>query len=422
MTAQVVAAAQHPDPLTAGDPVVAAAAYIAEGAFAPDAGGRVGLELELHLVRLDRPEHRPAWSEVLALVATLPAMPHGSSVTLEPGGQIELSTPPGVDVVAAVAALRADRSVLTAALAERGFGAAPLGADPARRPQRVNPDQRYAAMEEHFDARSCGGAGRAMMTSTAALQVNLDAGPATGWADRIGQLHSMVPMLVAMSSTSPYLGGRASGWHSMRQETWTGIDHSRSDPVAGAEPAVGWALYALDAPVMLLREDPDSGLTMRPVTSRVTFSEWLRDPGRLGRRATLADLDYHLTTLFPPVRPRGYVELRCIDSLPDRWWPAVAAIVATLADDPVAADVATDLCAETAGAWEVAARDGLADSAIRRAVAGCVEVAATRAPTALRAEVEEFAGLIDAGGPACALRAVAVEHGPLRLLEEEARA
>ena len=62
----------------------------------------------------------------------------------------------------------------------------------------------------------------------------------------------------------------------------------------------------------------------------------------------MADLDYHLTTLFPPVRPRGYVEIRCLDALPDRWWPAIAAITATLLDDPVAADVAAEPCAPVA--------------------------------------------------------------------------
>ena len=70
----------------------------------------------------------------------------------------------------------------------------------------------------------------------------------------------------------------------------------------------------------------------------------------------MADLDYHLTTLFPPVRPRGYVEIRCLDALPDRWWPALAALVATLVDDPVAADEAAELCAPVADAWQTAAR------------------------------------------------------------------
>ena len=132
-------------------------------------------------------------------------------MTLEPGGQIELSTPPGDDVVSAVAALRADREVLRTRLREAGFGAAPLGTDLARPVARINPGARYRAMETHFDALGCAGAGKEMMTATAALQVNLDAGPAAGWADRLALIRTLVPMLVAASSTSPYLGGRDLG-------------------------------------------------------------------------------------------------------------------------------------------------------------------------------------------------------------------
>ena len=104
--------------------------------------GRVGLELEFHLVDLARPGAPPdvarrsrRWWPVCR------AMPSGSRVTLEPGGQIELSTPPAADVVAAVAALQADREVLRAGLAAAGFGAAPLGADPAR-PVRAGQPER----------------------------------------------------------------------------------------------------------------------------------------------------------------------------------------------------------------------------------------------------------------------------------------
>ena len=96
-------------------------------------------------------------------------------------------------------------------------------------------------MEQHFDALGCAGSGKAMMSATAALQVNLDAGPAAGWQRPAGADRSMVPMLVAASSTSPYLGGTSSGWHSMRQGTWQGIDHGRSDPVPRGEPTSAWA-------------------------------------------------------------------------------------------------------------------------------------------------------------------------------------
>ena len=163
------------DPVTA---VAAARERIGKAALRPSEIGPVGLELEFHLVDLAHPDRRPGWDAVLAAAGSLPAMPSGSSVTLEPGGQIELSTPPTRDLPSSVAALRADREVLRVGLAAQGFGAAPLGTDPARPARRVNPSSRYVAMEQHFAALGCGDPGRAMMTSTAALQVNLDAGPA----------------------------------------------------------------------------------------------------------------------------------------------------------------------------------------------------------------------------------------------------
>ncbi len=406
-----------PTCLEGPDAVAEATAYIAASALTESPGGRVGLELEFHLVDLATPQRRPTWAEVQLLVAGLPAMPAHSSITLEPGGQIELSTPPYDDVASSVSALQRDERVLRAALAAVGYGAAPLGSDPARPVCRTNPKARYEAMEQHFDSRGCGAAGRAMMSATAALQINLDAGPAEGWSARLAHVRSLVPMLVAASAGSPYLAGRASGWHSMRQETWHGIDHGRSDPIPVGEPTVAWALYTLNAPVMLLHEADG----IRPVTEHVAFGDWLREPARLGRCATIEDLDYHLSTLFPPVRPRGYLEIRCVDALPDRWWPAMAALTATLIDDPVAADEAAELCAPVAHAWESAARSGLGDPVLRAAVVGCADIAARRGPRTLRADLETFAELVASGRtPSEELRAVAENRGPLRLLEEEA--
>lgn len=424
MTAQTA----HPfaDPLAdVADPVGAAHAHVAAAALRHGTERRVGLELELHLVDLADPGRRPDWATVRTVVAGLPAMPAGSAVTLEPGGQVELSTPPADDVVAAVAALRADREVLRTALAAAGFGAAPLGTDPAREVRRTNPHARYAAMEEHFTAVGCATPARQMMSATAALQVNLDAGPAAGWPARFALLRSLAPVLVAASSGSPYLAGHASGWHSMRQQAWSGIDPGRAGPVAASgageqvEPGPAWADYALAAPVMLL----DEGDRLAAVTERITFAEWLAEPDRIGRPATSADLDYHLTTLFPPVRPRGYLEIRCVDALPDRWWPALAALTVTLVDDPVAADRAAEITEPVTGHLLTAARSGLADPAVRRAVTGCVEVAVQHCPPPLRADLEPFAELVSRGRTPCdELRAGATARGPLRLLEEEAHA
>ncbi len=411
---------QADDPLLlAADPLEVAREHVTSTALVPDGGGRVGLELEFHLVDLTAPARRPGWAEVEALAAGLAPMPHGSPVTLEPGGQIELSTPPAPDLVSAVDALRADSESLRSQLGAAGFGAAALGSDLARPVQRINPHARYAAMEHHFDALGCAGSGRAMMTATAALQVNLDAGPETGWEQRLGLVRTMVPMLVALSSTSPWLGGATDGWHSMRQGTWQGIDHGRSDPVPLGEPTAAWATYALSAPVMLVRD----GAELRPVTERIPFAQWLRGSAPFGRRATMADLDYHLTTLFPPVRPRGYLEVRCLDALPERWWPAIAAVTVVLADDPVAADAAMELCEPVADSWETAARHGCDDASIRRAVVGCVDLAARRSPAALASQVEALAELLATGtSPSAELRRRVEATSPIAVLEEEARA
>ncbi len=405
--------------LDTGDPTATARAHIAATALSADAGGKVGLELELHLVDLSHPERRPDWERASALAGSVGPLPSGSSVTLEPGGQIELSTPPRDDVVAAVEALRADREVLRQCLREQGYGAAPLGTDPARPVERVNPSERYLAMEQHFDALGCAGSGKAMMSGTAALQINLDAGAEAGWESRLERIRGLVPMLIALSSTSPYLGGASSGWHSMRQGVWQGIDHGRSDPMPRGEPTQAWATYALSAPVMLVR----NGDVMHPVTHRVSFADWLGGHELCGRRPGIADLDYHLTTLFPPLRPRGYLELRCIDALPDRWWPALAALTATLVDDVQASDEAAELCAPAVDRWEGAARLGTGDPEVARAVTGCVELAARRCPPALKAELEELAELITSGRtPSGELRRRIEESSPLDVLLEEAHA
>jgi glutamate--cysteine ligase len=384
----------------------------------PSGERRVGLELEFHLVDLAAPARRPRWPEIEQLVAQLPALPNGSSVTVEPGGQLELSTPPGASTAAAVAALQADRAALSGALRARGFGTASLGADIARPAQRVNPGSRYVAMEAHFGALGCGRSGRSMMCSTAALQVNVDAGPAHRWAERVAHIRRLGPVLVAVSACSPLLAGVDSGWHSMRQEAWYGID-ARRGRVAGDDPVGAWAEFALDAPVMLLR---DADGTCRAVTDRIPLRAWLDGSAPIDRRPTLSDVDYHLTTLFPPVRLRGYLEIRCLDAVPDRWWPALAAITAALVDDDVAAARAAEACEPVADRWLAAAREGLDDPGIRAAAIACVEAAAERCPAELRADVAAYADLVAAGRtPGDEVRGRVATADPVSVLAEYAR-
>jgi glutamate--cysteine ligase len=388
---------------------------VTAAALRPGPVGRVGLELEGHLVDLAGPGRRVTWPRIRAVLDALGPLPGGSRVTLEPGGQVELSGPPLAGVAAAVAALRADRAVLADALARDGLGLALLGTDPLRPPTRVHPGARYAAMEEHFTAAGCHEAGLAMMTSTASLQVNLDAGPAEGWSSRVRLAHQLGPVLIAVSACSPLLSGRPTGWRSTRQRIWGDLDQARCGPLlGGADPAGEWAAYALSAPVMLVRDD-DGGAT--PVRSGAAFADWLTGEADLGRRPTRADLDYHLTTLFPPVRPRGFLEIRYHDAAPEPWWPALAAVAATLLDDPVAADRAAEAGEPVAGAWTRAARDGLADPALRRAATGCLTAAVDAVPEALRPEVTALAELVAAGrSPGDAVLTAARRGGPYAAL------
>ncbi len=152
---------------------------------------------------------------------------------------------------------------------------------------------------------------------------------------------------------------------------------------------------------------------LEPVGGRTSFAAWVAGRVLLGdRRPTVADLDRHLTTLFPPVRLRGLLEIQYLDAAPEPWWPALAAVLTTLLDDPVAADVAA-AAEPVAGAWDRAARDGLTDPALATAARTCLSAALDRAPAAVRPEVTALAELVDRGGcPGDALAAAARTHGP----------
>jgi glutamate--cysteine ligase len=163
---------------------------------------------------------------------------------------------------------------------------------------------------------------------------------------------------------------------------------------------------------------PDAGRWIVP--DGLTFRDWLRGAGE--RRPTADDLAYHLTTLFPPVRPHGHLELRVIDAQPGQdGWVVPAAVVSALVEDPAAADAAMAAAepvwhgrdaaasraaggaAATAGQdqagaspWLRAARLGPADSGLARAGLACFEAAdsalsRSRAPAAVREQVADFA-------------------------------
>ncbi|HEU4361213.1 MAG TPA: ergothioneine biosynthesis glutamate--cysteine ligase EgtA [Mycobacterium sp.] len=356
-----------------------AAHYLIDRCLTDGRLGRVGLEVESHCYDPIDPRRRPGWAEIGEVLQSLPTLPGRSAVTVEPGGAVELSSPPADGVVTAIEAMAVDRAVLRSAFARAGLGLVLLGADPLRPTWRINPGQRYRAMEQFFVASHTGQAGAAMMTSTASIQVNLDAGPQTGWAARVRLAHALGPMMIAIAANSPLLSGNFTGWRSTRQRVWGQLDSARCGPILGvngADPATDWARYALKAPVMLVHTP-----VAKPVMQYVPFADWADGRVLLGdRRPTAADLDYHLTTLFPPVRPRGWLEIRYLDSVSDALWPAIVFMLATLLDDPAAADSAAEAVEPVATAWDNAARVGLADQRIYAAANRCVAIAAARLP------------------------------------------
>ncbi|HYK33065.1 MAG TPA: ergothioneine biosynthesis glutamate--cysteine ligase EgtA [Streptosporangiaceae bacterium] len=280
------------------------------------------------------------------------AMPRAGLLTLEPGGQVELSTAPADDVAGCVAAASDDMAVLHEAFGAEGLTLTGHGLDLHRSPSRVLDLPRYAAMEEFFDRR--GPWGRVMMCSTASVQVCVDAGldddTTSGFSFRWRLMHALGPVLVAAFANSPLRRGRPTGWKCTRQLVWSRLDPYRTRAPIGAEPCASGSAqdrqdprqdmvrYAMDAEVLCLRRPDGQPWT---VPTGLTFRQWLRGSGQIDTGPPTADdLSYHLSTLFPPVRARGHFELRMIDAQPGDGWIVPVALVAALADDPTAADAA----------------------------------------------------------------------------------
>ena len=362
----------------------------------PSSERLVGLEFEWLTVCLQDPEVPAAIEHVRAVAESL-ALPHGSRITYEPGGQVELSTAPAPGL-GAIEVLAADAAALGRALAEAGIGLVAIGLEPRTHRARVVHSPRYDAMESYFDAS--GDAGRTMMRSTAAIQVNLDLGPPREIDERWRHTHALGPVLAAAFANSPFADGRPTGWRSTRLAVWHAIDPTRTLPaVNGVDCRQAWARYALDADVMLVRRSATEHVALPP---GLTFAEWIEHGHALGW-PTPDDLEYHLGTLFPPVRPRGYLEVRYLDSQPAGEWIAPAAVIAALLADPPTVDAVRDICAPVGDRWRAAARHGLADpaiAAVARKVLGlaCARLHRTDLPAPTRQQVHEIVCRRMAGG------------------------
>ncbi len=334
--------------------------------------GRVGIELELLTMAAADPGRRPDPAALFSAIAGL-ELPGGGRITVEPGGQVELSSLPHAGAGAAIDATVVGLAALRAALADAGIRTAAAGLDPRRRYRRIVSNPRYDAMEAYFQGD--GGAGLAMMCSTASIQVNVDLGDPAELPRRWRLAHAVGPVLVAAFANSPMAAGAPTGARSSRQQVWAHLDPTRSAPAASIlPPADAWARYALAARVMLVRADP-----YRAVRDRLTFARWMEE-GHDAGYPTIDDFAYHLTTLFPPVRPKGWLELRMIDALPAPWWQVAVAVTTALLDDPEAFATAELACGPVTGCWAEAAALGLAHPGLAAAARTCFAAALDALP------------------------------------------
>ena len=347
--------------------------HVRDHCLAAGAGGRLGVELEWLTCPAERRSAPLSFAELTAATDTIVPLPCGSRLTFEPGGQVELSSPPRQGIAAAHAAVAQDGDVLRDALEAGGIGVLPFGIDPLRHRQRLVRGVRYDAMEGYFDAQ--GRAGRMMMCDTASVQVNVDVGGNGSARSRWALAHAIGPMLAAAFANSPIVAGQRTRYRSARLGVWAAIDHTRTAPACGVgrafDPGDAWARYALDARVMLVRASAEQ---YQPLVEHLTFGEWISQGHELGW-PTEDDFAYHLTTLFPPVRLRGWLELRMVDALPDPWWRVPGAIATALLDDGEAAEEATHATAATAALWRDAARFGLSHPGLAESARRCFAVA-----------------------------------------------
>ncbi|MFO1053636.1 MAG: glutamate-cysteine ligase family protein [Planctomycetota bacterium] len=243
-------------------------------------------------------------------------------VSIEPGGQVEISTPPCHSLTDADRSIAAADDALATALSGTDLELVALGHAP-RTPVLAHgllPRNRYRIMDARMPPR--GELTRNMMRATAGFQVTLDFDGRAGASELLASFYRLSPLLAALTANSRIVVGDDSGYATFRHHVWLHTDRDRSalpddclDPARVIDGYVAWARRARtlfqwrEGVIVEAPEMPFQELVARSVV-------------------TSADLALHLSSLFPFVRPRGHAEVRCMDSVP---WDRARAIAAMLA-------------------------------------------------------------------------------------------
>ena len=246
-------------------------------------------------------------------------------ITLEPGGQIELSGEPCESIHCTHAEFTRHIRELLEVAEPLDIVFLGLGMQPVSRLEEIEwvPKKRYRIMGPYMP--KVGSLGQRMMKQTATVQANIDFLDEKDAMAKFRTGMGLAPILVGMFANSPISDGQLNGYRSFREHIWTDTDKSRSGLLKFAfSPEVSFAHYveyALDVPMyFIIRHHDYIDMT------GVTFRQFL-ERGHDGERATLEDWNDHLTTLFPETRIKRYIEVRSVDSQPPELMLALPALV-----------------------------------------------------------------------------------------------
>jgi len=272
-------------------------------------GGKAGLSALLEEVRR---EGHGALREGRHLVAL--RWKGGGMIGLEPGGQLELASPPSERLADLGRFFREAGVRLSRGARALGFSLEAWGLLPNETPERLPdvPKVRYRLLAERL--RETGDRGRWMMKLTASTQVSLDYLDEEHLRRAVDGVLRVLPYLYAATANAPVALGRPTGWASLRADIWRRTDPARCGlPPHLFSPRLGYASaarWALSRPALFFVRDGN----WIPGDGR-SFGEIWEAPGPLGP-LTAGDWALHVSGLFPDLRMRGYLEVRVLDSLP----------------------------------------------------------------------------------------------------------
>jgi glutamate--cysteine ligase len=329
-------------------------------------GGRRGIR-----ALLEGMQHLLGWEPIIedGNVIGLFDVTGGGAISLEPGGQFELSGAPVETVHQTCSELMAHLAQVKEVARSLGIGFLGLGMTPnwslAQIP--MMPKGRYRIMTAYMP--KVGGHGLDMMYRTCTVQTNIDYSSEADMVKKLRVSLALQPVATAMFANSPFTEGKPNGFLSFRSEIWRDTDSDRSGMLPWAfEPGMGFERYvdyALGVPMYFVKR----GERYIDVAGQ-SFRDLME--GRLqalpGERATISDWANHISTIFPEVRLKRYLEMRGADGGPWRRLPALPAYWAGILYDDDSLDAAWDLVKD----WTAAERQKLRDDVPRIGFAAAV--------------------------------------------------